>query len=322
MKAAITGATGCVGRNLVDVLLRNGWEVIVLHRKKSDLSKLRGCNVEFAEVDLLDINSVRQAITLGIDALYHVAANVSHWPLEAQEQWRDNVDTTRNLLTVSKEKNVGRFIFTSTGAAAKPAKKFGIHSGYIASKKAAEILVEKAVKEDDLDAVILRLPIVIGKYDYNNYSRIFQELKHGSFHFSFPGLLIFANAEDIAKGHIQAFENAEKGECYYLGGEQTSWHDAFTRISKLVSCKKPPKLLPTWVYFTIAFPMLWLSYLTRKEPLLTPELICLINGQPDDPDIIAFNNGKAKAEAIGYQSSSLDNALSDCHEWLISENYL
>ncbi len=78
MKAYLTGGTGCVGRNLLDELLKNNWEVIVLHRRSSDLSKLDGCDVEFREVDLHWGHSVVKAISEPADALFHTAGNVSY----------------------------------------------------------------------------------------------------------------------------------------------------------------------------------------------------------------------------------------------------
>src|SRR6185369_6655066 len=112
----VTGATGCVGRNLVEELKENNWDIIVLHRKSSDLTRLSGCKVRIREVDLHDLSSVRAAVPTSIDAMFHVAANTSHWAAEKDEQWKDNVLATRNLVRVAIEKRIGRFIFTSTGA--------------------------------------------------------------------------------------------------------------------------------------------------------------------------------------------------------------
>lgn len=321
MKAVITGATGCVGRNLVDALIGHGWEIVALHRKTSDLSRLAGCDLQCTEVDLLDLDSVRAAIPNATDAVFHVAANVSHWPLEAERQWQDNVIATRNLVQASLDKGVKRFIFTSTGAAARADQATRIRSGYILSKRQSELEVEQGIARG-LDAVILRLPIVIGKYDYNNYARIFQELKSGKIQFALPGTLVFGHARDIAEGHLQAYVKAKRGEYYYFGGEQTSWYDVFVRISKLVGVKPPPKPFPLWVYYSVSYGMLWLSYLTRKEPLLTPELIYLVNASSNSPDVVGFRRDEERAVSIGYHSAPLDEALLDCYAWLVANDNL
>lgn len=322
MKACVTGATGCVGRNLVDELTADGWDVVVLHRRSSNLSKLDGCgNLQFHEVDLNDFGSVLKSIPESTDAVFHVAANLSHWPVEAKVQWRDNVMGTRNMVNAALEKKVGRFILTSTGSACRANEKTRIRSGYILSKRQAEVEVEKGI-EDGLDAVILRLPIVIGKYDYHNYSRIFQEQKSGKFKSSFPGILEFAHARDVARGHIQAYHQAEKGEYLHFGGERTTWHDVFIRICHLLGVAPPPKPFPVWFLYAISYGMLWISYVTRREPLITPELVYLVNGAEGDADMLAFEAGRNRAASIGYSCAPLDDALKDCYNWLIENNLL
>ena len=78
-KACITGVTGCVGRNLVTVLEKAGdWEITAIHRRSSDLSRLKGCDVRLVEADLYDPDSVLRTLPEGVDALFHVAGNTSH----------------------------------------------------------------------------------------------------------------------------------------------------------------------------------------------------------------------------------------------------
>lgn len=63
MKTAyVTGGTGCVGRNLIDELLGQGWHVIAAHRKSSNTSRLAGLTVELKEVDFYDPTSVENSL--------------------------------------------------------------------------------------------------------------------------------------------------------------------------------------------------------------------------------------------------------------------
>ncbi len=320
LRACVTGATGCVGRNLVDELLSEGWEVIVLHRKSSDLSKLDGCDVKFIEADLADLDSVRQALPQGIDAVFHAAGNVSHWSGDREQQWVDNVIGTRNLAQAAREAGVKRFIFSSTGAVSFWYQ--GINSGYVNSKKFAEDEVLRAV-EAGLDAVILRLPIVIGKYDYNNYSQIFKQLIKDRVFPSFPGMMAFAHAGDIAQGHIQAFEKGECGKTFRFDGVRTTWFDVFQRIKSITSASCRVVQLPVFAFTIVAWVMQCMSYFTKREPLLTPELIMLVNGSEGTRgDLIDVSNRDDNAARLGYRSRPLDEALKDCYEWLRSEKIL
>ena len=232
----VTGATGCVGRNLVDELLRDGWDLVVLHRKSSDLARLEGCGVRYQPVDLHDPHSTMDGIGENVDAIFHVAGNTSHWSAEREEQWKDNVLATRNLVQAALEKRVKKFIFTSTGATlsyqgADEQLTSKIKNSYVRTKRLAELEVYKGI-EQGLYAVILQPIIVIGPYDYNNYSQIFSEIKAGRMKISFPGRIAFCHAGDVARAHVQASEKGVCHENYVLGGTYTTWLDAFQRIAQ------------------------------------------------------------------------------------------
>ncbi|MBV8381759.1 MAG: NAD-dependent epimerase/dehydratase family protein [Planctomycetaceae bacterium] len=94
----------------MDELLRAEWEVVVLHRRSSDLSRLKGCKVRFQEVDLHDSASTLNSLQADADAIFHVAANTSHWPAQREQQYKDNVVVTRNLVQAALAKGAKKFI--------------------------------------------------------------------------------------------------------------------------------------------------------------------------------------------------------------------
>ena len=221
-KAVVTGATGCIGRNLIDILEKELWDITVLHRKSSDLSRLKGCKVKLVETNFYDLDSVTNAIPENTDAIFHIAANLSHDPREQEAQWKDNVLATKNLAEAAIQKKVSRFIFTSTGATTSLyfkgeedcAKET---DGYIRTKRQSELELYKCIPQG-LDYVVLQPCIVIGKYDYNNYGQIFKLLKAGKLTRTFHGNFVFGDAEHIAQAHLNAFNKGKKHEHYFLGG--------------------------------------------------------------------------------------------------------
>jgi nucleoside-diphosphate-sugar epimerase len=179
----VPGATGCIGRNLVDQLVVDGWDVVVLHRRSSDLSRLKGCRVRFREVDLYDPVSAREGIPRGADALFHAATDTSHRARDAAVQWKDNVLATRNLVDAAVARGVKRFVLTSTGATlgcqgADEREVQRVRNGYVRTKRLAELEVSKAMGRG-LDAVVLHPIIVVGPYDYNGYAQLFSGRKSG-----------------------------------------------------------------------------------------------------------------------------------------------
>jgi dihydroflavonol-4-reductase len=320
MKTAyITGATGCVGRNIIENLNVAEWDIVVLHRKSSDLSRLQGCRVRFQEVDLYDLDSVRHAIAQDTEVFFHVAGNTSHWPSEASQQWNDNVLVTRNLVQIAIEKKVKRFIFTSTGAT-RPYQHLdekqcqNIKAGYKRTKRLAEIEVVKGL-EQGLDAVIIQPTIVVGAYDYNSYAQIFTGLKSGEIKIVFPGKIAFCHANDVAKAHVQAYEKGRCGEHYVLGGTYTTWLDFFVRIARVVGVKPIKASTSKGVLRILAYLEFFRTLFTRKKPQLTSDLIELV---VDDPDLSYFEKNRSQQE-LGYESASIDQMVSDCYAWMKKE---
>ncbi len=319
-RACVTGATGCVGRNLVSVLEKEGdWDITVLHRKSSDLSKLNGCDVHPVEVNLHDADSVLKALPDQLDAVFHIAGNTSHWSKEAATQRKDNVLATRNLVMAALKKDIKRFIFTSTGATLpfqdtdrEGAEK--IDEPYIKTKRLAEIEVQEAA-EFGLNTVTLHPIIVVGPYDYNSYSEIFRQLKHSPIKAVFPGSIAFCHAEDVARAHLQAYERGSPGSHYVLGGTHTTWLEMSQKISRLLGVREPRRATPSWVLKPVAHAMTAFATLTHRKPLLTPELLSLIH---DTDDIPLADRARARSE-LGYVSRPLDQMLEDCLEWLKSE---
>lgn len=318
----VTGATGCVGRNLVDELARDGdWDIVILHRKSSDLSRLKDCKVRFQEVDLHDLESVRKALAGGGDVVFHAAANTSEWVKDIPELRKDNVLATRNLAEIALEKGVKRFIFTSTGATypfhwTNETTAEGIFSGYVRTKRLSELEIYKAV-EKGLDAVILRPTIIVGAYDYNSYAQIFSMLKTGGLKVIFPGEIIFCSAKSVARAHIKAFEKGRTAEGYVLGGTYTSWLDFSQRICRMLGQPEPAMATPRWVIVPLAWSLHYLSLLTGRRPPLTPHLLSIVNA----PDVPYYEQRKSKID-LDYQSQSLDEMIKDCYDWMVREKRL
>lgn len=316
MKCYITGATGCVGRNLVDILLKNNWEVIVLHRKSSDLSKLEKCNVKFVEVDLHNEQDVLNKISQA-DAMFHIAGNTSHWYKDKKVQFLDNAESTLNLASACIGR-VKRFIYCSTGATIDY-KDYSINdikkipNNYIASKRLAEIYLENLYHA--LDYVILQPIIVIGKYDYNSYSQIFTGIKEGKLTSAFPGRIAFCHAEDVAKAHLNAFYFGKKGEKYVLGGPYTTWLELFKKISKRLDVKPVDTTYNKTVLYLISLIMELYSFFSGKKPMLSLQLVSLLK---DAQDVTMYDKRKSST-FLQYHSRSLDQMVDDCYNWLKSE---
>lgn len=98
-----------------------------------------------------------------------------------------------------------------------------------------------------------------------------------------------------------------------MGGADTTFFELIQKIGELVGREVPKKPTPAFLLKVVGRLSLWGSYLTRKEPDLTPEKAALVT-----TDLLCSSE-KAERE-LGYEPISLSAMQEDCHRWLIQEN--
>lgn len=150
---AITGATGFIGRALLDALLENGWKVRALTRQFSTAKRE---NLEWIYGDL-DNHAALQKLVGGVYAVIHCAGAVRGSSLGSF--LHNNVTGTGNLLQAAFEQNSkSRFLFISSLAARNPEL-----SWYATSKFKAEQLINDCSHK--MSCTIFRPAAVYGPGD-------------------------------------------------------------------------------------------------------------------------------------------------------------
>ncbi len=111
-KALITGATGGLGRNLAELLLKKGYQVRTTGRNKDIGLDLHNLGTEFIAGDLVNPDTADKLVK-GQDLIYHCAALSSPWG--AYSKFYDiNVTATEYLLEAAMKYGVETFIQIST----------------------------------------------------------------------------------------------------------------------------------------------------------------------------------------------------------------
>ncbi len=147
MRILITGASGAIGKKIIEKLMeQNQPELLVLSREKSEIFS-RGVMARTG--DLLDPESLNAACE-GIDIVIH-AAGLTH-SSDQQAYFSVNLKGTENLLRAAKTNGVKKFVFISSRTASE-------NGGAYAESK---LQAEKAVSDSGLEAVILSLSEVYG----------------------------------------------------------------------------------------------------------------------------------------------------------------
>ncbi len=149
MRIGISGATGFVGRQIVERLLRRDLEVRALVRDTGRAAWLTDRGVELVRGDLDDQQALRNLVR-GTDAVVHLVGIIVE--LGRQTFERVHVTGTRNIVTAAAESDVARFVHVSALGARNAPDATAYH---ITKWRAEEI-----VRKDAPSPVILRPSLV------------------------------------------------------------------------------------------------------------------------------------------------------------------
>jgi len=324
----VTGASGCVGSALVRKLIAAAHQVRVLLRPTSDLRNIEGLPVEVALGDLADKNSLERALE-GCNALYHAAADYRLWARHPQQLYQSNVAGTVNIMQAALKAGVERIVYTSSVAT------LGLHADgtpadentpvtlndmighYKRSKFLAEAEVKRMIDGQGLPAVIVNPSTPVGPRDIRPTptGRMVLDAACGRTPAYVDTGLNLVHVDDVAQGHLLAFERGVVGERYILGGRNMTLQEILTEIAR-ISGQKPPRVkLPHNLVLPIA-------YLSEAWAWLTngPEPRATVDGVRLSKKYMFFSIEKARRE-LGFNPRPVEEALKDAVEWFRANGY-
>jgi len=321
MKVFITGATGFLGTNLVHLLVKEGAEITAIKRQYSDISAFENMPINWHQGDVLDLDSLMSACPENIDYIFHIAADTNMWSAKNEQQTKINLQGTSNMIEVALAKHARRFIHTSSIAA------YGIHhnhtitedteqlgeqcfANYYKTKHQSEQLVKQAIKDNDLDAVILNPCHLVGPWDSHNWSQMLTMVANDSLPGVPPGFGSFCHISEIARAHLQAAKVGKKGENYILSGADASFVEFIQVVGDLLGKKVPKKPMPQWILKIIAHISVFFARFSHKEPDMTPEKALIVC------EVIQVSSEKAQ-KVLGYNVDiPLKQMVTDCYQWM------
>lgn len=185
LKLLVTGATGFIGRRFCRVASEKGLVVRPALRRPEGMDS----------VAVGDINALTDwsPALEGVDTVVHLAARL-HVMDEAAEDplaefRRVNVDGTKNLAGQAARGGVRRFVFLSSikvnGEATLPGQAFtpddipNPQDPYAVSKYEAEQALRQVEKENGMEVVIIRPPMVYGPGVRGNFACMMRAVQSG-----------------------------------------------------------------------------------------------------------------------------------------------
>lgn len=166
MKAIITGATGGLGRNLLEFLVLQNWQVVAFGRDEK-IGKSLG--VEFYAFDLSDFEQTKKNFQKA-DIVFHCAALSSPWG-KYEEFYKANVIATKNVLKAMELFNIKKIVHVSTPSIYFDFQdRFEIKEEFIPTKfvndyAKTKYQAEQLVLNSSVFSVIIRPRAIFGEYD-------------------------------------------------------------------------------------------------------------------------------------------------------------
>ena len=323
----ITGVSGFVGAAVAKAFAADGWQVKGLARTTSPSTNLEGFPGEIVRGDMQDPAAMARALE-GCDALAHVAADYRLWAPDPEEIVRHNLEGTRVVMEAALAAGCKRIVYTSSvatiaplpgGAAGedRPLTEQTAIGAYKRSKVVAERLVERMVAERGLPAVIVNPSTPIGPRDVRPTptGRILVEAATGKIPAFVDTGLNIVHVDDVARGHVLAFEKGEPGRRYILGGEDVMLKDLLAEVARRVGRKPPTISLPIAPLMPLAHVSEAWGRLTGKEPMLTRDALKMARYK------MFFSSERAKAE-LGYTYRPWQQAVGDALDWFRAQGMI
>jgi nucleoside-diphosphate-sugar epimerase len=323
-KAFVTGATGFLGLNLINRLHHKNWEITALHLPGENLKYLSRFEVTPVAGNILEVSSLQKAMPENVDAVFHLAGDISMWHKNDDRQYKINVHGTANMCRAALEKNANRFIHTSSSSA------FGYHGTELTEQTVSNAMVcrmsynqtkylaEQEVKESiaaGLFAVILNPCNIIGPYDPGNWSQLIKNVCQGKLPGYPPGLGTFAHAWDVADAHIAAVEKGQNGENYLLGGVRASFKEVISQIVDITQMDLSLKKISKQKLQMMLYLGRVKSFFDGREPLLTYPKFMRLTGT------LICDDTKARKE-LGFKTTTIRKMLTDCYGWMKQEQII
>lgn len=278
MNCFVTGATGFIGSNLLEALVRQGHYVRCFINTKGRKLPEQYSNVDVCVGDLRDKNTL-VGILNGVDVVFHCAGLLGAFDKRKKDYYELNVLGTENILTQSVASSVKKFIYISSAGVSGPTLGF---TGDEFSKcfpsnlyEHSKYMVEAKVVNSGLDYVIIRPEFVYGPGDMH-VLELFRHIQRRVFFMISGGrsLLQPTYISDVINALLASLRPDIRNQIYIIAGKE------YVTVKKLVEtianemdvdllCPNIPK----WLAYVIAFPVEYLCRVFSRKPLVTRQRI-------------------------------------------------
>jgi dihydroflavonol-4-reductase len=318
---AITGATGFVGRHVVERLLEaEDLNLRCLVRPTSDLRALRakGPAVSLVEGDVCDPNTLPPLVE-GAWGVIHLAGYRDFWSRDRDLYYALNTTGAENVFEAALCAGVQKVVQVSTPLAfGMPAQipfdeetPPGPHpSDYARSKYQGDAIGWRLHRERGLPLTVVYLAAVIGAGDLRPTMEVRRAVEK-----KLPALVgantvyTYVHVRDAAEAIVRALLNPSTvGRRYLIGTERASTREYFELIGELADVPVPRLNVPERALIPLARALERVARYTGKRPVLPVDIL-----KTTAAGSLIFDGTRAKQE-LGMRYTPLREALREAIE--------
>lgn len=311
MRALVTGASGFLGSRLVWQLRAHGHDVVVLLRSTSDRSRIAAAEPDIAIGDITDPASLRTAM-VGVDAVFHTAAQYEMGPSDPTSLERINIDGSRNVFGAAGEAGAP-VVYVSSVAALGPTGTSQEHedhwsddepvSHYQRTKREAHLVARRFQNE----GVDVRIGSPGGIYGVGDTSTLGKMMKA---YMTVPmPVVAFRDAiqstvhvDDCADGLLRMWENGAPSSEYLLCAESVTMKEWIAAMMQAADKPEPLLYVADGRVAAISRYVEWLVHsLGGPHELIRENIATAVNN-------FAYSGQKAREE-LGWNPRPLDLGL-------------
>ena len=321
----ITGATGFLGRAVVEELVRRNARVDALVLRNDPYIDLLPKEINTVIGDICSDSSLEQffADADSNTCVIHCAGIVSVATRSGSRLYQVNVGGPRKVVRQCLKHHVGKMIYVSSvHAIPEKPKNFiitedcefspGLVDGDYAKSKAAATEMVFSAAHQGLNVSIVFPSGIIGPGDVSggSFTSMAKSFLAGKLPFAVRGGYDFVDVRDVAKGILACSENGESGKGYILSGHYITIRRMLQLVGKAARLLYRPICLPLGLA-KLAAPYCERRCLKEKKPLFfTPYSIAVLgsNGQ--------FCHDAASKRFL-YRPRPIEETLRDMTAWLV-----
>jgi dihydroflavonol-4-reductase len=305
VRVLVTGASGFIGSHVVAALASSGAQVRAYDLREPQRLP---ADADFVAGDLLDRERLRTALE-GCEAVFHLAALYSYSSRDAAAMERVNVEGTRTLIEAAGSR---RIVHTSSCATCGPVAgraaseqdwppAWELRVPYKHTKLAGERLaLDAAAGGAEIVVVNPTTPVGPGDSRPTPTGKMVADVASGRARaYLARSVINIVAVEDVARGHVLAFERGRAGRRYLLGGENLAMREVFALIARAAG-RPPPRVAIPW---SAAYGAALIASRLRREPRLLVLDEVRVARQP-----MLFDDSRARTE-LGYESVPASAAI-------------